>query len=262
MRGILFLKSLFLLIILAGPIQAQIDFEQDANILANDQITSGISLGVCDMNGDYLDDLIRLDDARILSIEYQTASNQNDKYEHGDLNGMSWSTCAADINGDGLNDIITGGLYNGIKYLKSSNQGSSYLSTILDGLIFMQASNFVDINNDGHIDYFVCDDDAVARPYMNDGSGNFSYQLNAINTSSITPSDNSGNYGSIWTDYDGDGDLDMYLSKCRLGIADPMDGRRINMMFENDGLNNFTEVAADIGLQPLKQSWNADFVYF
>ena len=38
---------------------------------------------------------------------------------------------------------------------------------------FAQGSNFADINNDGHIDAFVCNDDAESRIFSNDGTGVF-----------------------------------------------------------------------------------------
>lgn len=80
-----------------------------------------------------------------------------------------------------------------------------------------------------------------------------------INTSSTVPSDNSGNYGSIWTDYDNDGDQDLYISKCRLGVNNPNDGRRINLLFQNNGDGTFSEVGVAAGLVPYAQSWSASF---
>lgn len=80
-----------------------------------------------------------------------------------------------------------------------------------------------------------------------------------INAVSTIPSDNSGNYGSIWVDYDNDGDQDLYISKCRLGVSNPNDGRRVNLLFQNDGSGNFTEVGVAAGLVPYAQSWSANF---
>ena len=73
------------------------------------------------------------------------------------------------------------------------------------------------------------------------------------------PSDNSGNYGIVWVDYDFDGDVDMYMSKCRLGVTNANDPRRMNLLYENNGDGTFTEVAEDRGLRPFAQSWAADF---
>ncbi|MEZ5022758.1 MAG: VCBS repeat-containing protein [Chitinophagales bacterium] len=59
--------------------------------------------------------------------------------------------------------------------------------------------------------------------------------------------------------YDSDGDIDMYLSKCRLGVDDTLDGRRVNQLWENDGNNNYTDVAVAKGIVPYGQSWSTDF---
>ncbi|MEM9819885.1 MAG: GEVED domain-containing protein, partial [Bacteroidota bacterium] len=50
-----------------------------------------------------------------------------------------------------------------------------------------------------------------------------------------------------------------YLSKCRQGVNSPTDPRRINLLFQNDGNNNFDEVGQAAGLRFGDQSWSADF---
>ncbi len=241
----------------------QISFSnQTADLLSDTTIYSGCAMGIADMNGDSLDDIVRLENARILYIEYQQSDGSMfEQYLHGSTGGGSeWSLCIADVDMNGYNDILTGGSFNDLKVFKANSAGTTYTSTTLvNSDIFLQGSNFADIDNNGTIDIFACHDIGLSRPYNNDGDGNFTFDINLINTESTVPSDNSGNYGSIWTDYDNDGDLDMYLSKCRLGVSDPMDGRRINMLFQNDGNNNYTDVAEAVGLRPLAQSWATDF---
>lgn len=213
------------------------------------------------MNGDGLDDIIRYNNAQTLNIEYQqinggTFSNLN----YGPIGGSLWSMCVADIDGNGYNDIMAGGIYDNLKILKANNTGTNYTQTsISNPSVFLQGSNFVDIDNNGTVDIFACHDEGLSPAFSNDGFGNFTYDPSLIDASSTVPSDNSGNYGSVWTDYDNDGDLDMYLSKCRIGVSEPNDGRRINMLFQNDGNNNYTDVGVAAGLVPYAQSWAADF---
>ncbi|MGA1374860.1 MAG: FG-GAP-like repeat-containing protein, partial [Flavobacteriales bacterium] len=71
--------------------------------------------------------------------------------------------------------------------------------------------------------------------------------------------DHSGNYGTVWSDFDNDGDLDLMIAKCRQFINDPFDPRRQNQLWVNDGTNFYTEEAADRGLVLNEQSWTADF---
>jgi hypothetical protein len=70
---------------------------------------------------------------------------------------------------------------------------------------------------------------------------------------------NSGNYGTVWTDFDSDGDLDFYIAKCRQSSSDPNDLRRINQLFINDGTYKFKEDAASRNLAIGWQTWTASF---
>lgn len=242
---------------------SQIAFtDETASLLRDTSISSFIAVAISDMNGDGLNDIIRLNDGMILSIEYQEEPDSIfSTYLFGQTsNWKEWSICIADVDKNGYNDILLGGEYNKLKLLKANDQGNDYtLEELENSQIFVQGSNFVDIDNDGLVDIFACHDDGLSFPYSNNGLGNFNYNIGLINTSSTIPSDNSGNYGSVWTDYNNDGNLDLYITKCRLGVTDPLDGRRVNLLFQNDGNGNFVDVAEEAGLRPLAQSWASDF---
>lgn len=246
---------------LLGFIQsnAQVSFTDGTSDLNDTSLTSGVSMAIVDMNNDGLDDIIRLSNASNLRIEFQQADGSFNKLTIGNVSSV-WGMTIADVDANGYNDIIVGGAYNGLKLAKANATGTAYtVSTLTGPNIFLQNANFADIDNDGAIDFFGCHDDGISSPYKNDGAGNLTYDLGLISATSTVPSDNSGNYGSIWTDYDNDGDLDMYLSKCRLGVTNTGDGRRRNMLFQNDGSNNFTDVAPAAGLLPLDQTWATIF---
>lgn len=253
-------KVLFSLLLgaVTSGVLAQVSFTESASDLNNSTLRSGVAVAITDMNEDGLDDLVRFNNGT-LEIEYQQTDGTFTQYTGGSY-GSPWGVTIADTDENGYNDLIVGGFYDDLKYITASNDGTSYSSVNLAGpSIFLQNANMADIDNDGAIDFFGCHDEGISSPYHNDGSGGLTYDLNLINAESTVPSDNSGNYGSIWTDYDNDGDLDLYISKCRQGVNDPTDGRRLNLMFQNDGNNNFTDVAAAIGLQPQLQSWSANF---
>ncbi|WP_161555248.1 FG-GAP-like repeat-containing protein [Dokdonia sinensis] len=240
--------------------KAQLTFSDATDLLVNNNLRSGVAMAVTDVNNDGLDDIIRLDGAQNLEIEYQQEDGSFTLAALGTGIGGPWGMTIADVDDNGFNDIILGGSYDDLKLLKADASGTSFTVETLDGPnIFLQNANFVDINNDGNIDFFGCHDDGLSNPYKNDGSGNLTYDLGLIDTSSTVASDNSGNYGSIWMDYDNDGDLDLYISKCRQGVDDPMDGRRLNLLFQNDGNNNFTDVAESAGLLPMTQTWSTNF---
>ena len=220
---------------------SQITFTDQSSALSNSTLKSGVAIGVCDMNGDKLDDIIRLSSATSLQIEYQSATGNFTNLNYGNLpgNGSEWGMSIADVDKNGFNDIIVGGAYNGLKLLTANSTGTNYTTTTLGGpSIFLQNINFADIDNNGTIDIFACHDEGVSSAYSNNGTGTFTINnAGLINAISPDPNDDdSGNYGSIWTDYDNDGDLDLYISKCRLGVNNPLDGRRVNILYQNDYL--------------------------
>ena len=261
--------SIILLLFMFG-IQAsgQITFSDATSSLVFQTVRSGAPIAISDMNADGLDDIVRLDNTRILRIEYQRPEGGFTGFTFGDLvgQGQEWSMCIADVDENGYNDIMAGGGYNQIKLLMANDTGTNYSQDTLPWVpsfffpgIWLQASNFVDINNDGAIDYFGCHDQGLSAPYRGDNTGTFVWDTSLINPQSTVPSNNSGNYGSVWTDYDSDGDIDLYISKCKVGVTDPWDGQRLNLLFENDGNNNYSDVAEAVGLLPLGQSWATDF---
>jgi hypothetical protein len=215
------------------------------------------------MNGDGLDDIARMNQGFQLAIEYQTAPNQ--PFNHlpvGEMpEGSQWGMCAADVDNNGFPDVLTGGVYDDIKVAMANADGSAYDIDILNEPgTFVLCVNFADINNDGWLDAFVCHDDGAARIFGNDGTGSLVLQPGWINLATVPPSDNSGNYGSVWSDVDNDGDLDLYIAKCRQGVSDPDDGRRINQLFLNNGDGTYTQDTSNAsGLRIGAQSWTADF---
>ena len=237
----------------------QVSFSNQSSLYPG-SIFSGAPVGIADMNGDGKDDIIHLDDRVTLKISFQNGPGQIfTQQNYGTLNsGSEWALCIGDVDENGINDIMTGGAYNNIKLVTGNAQGQFTSSLLSNSNIFVQGSNFIDINNDGSIDIFACSDESDSRKYRNDGSGNFVLDNGLIYTES-PGSDHSGNYASIWTDYDNDGDLDMYLSKCRLGVTSFTDLRRINKLFQNDGNNVFTDVASSAGLRIGAQTWTTDF---
>ncbi len=254
------LCSLAAILLVSAFAKAQVTFADATNLLENQTLSSGVAMAVTDMNNDKLDDIIRIDNGVNLQIEYQQPDGSFERLVIGNV-ANPWGMSIADVDENGFNDIIVGGFYDGLRLLKANSDGTDFSSELLDGpSIFVQNTNFADINNDGTIDYFACHDEGISSPYTNDGSGNFTYNLDLINAVSAGESDNSGNYGSIWTDYDNDGDLDLFISKCRLQAAgNPDDPRRLNVLYQNDGSNNFTEVADEAGLRPKRQTWSTNF---
>ena len=244
--------------------------------------TSGSSnKAIVDMNGDFLDDIVSVSSTNV-NIHFQQSGGGfnivNITTPSADFL-PGWSIAAADFDKNGYTDLLYGS-GSGVTFMKAIvnnanvNNGNPYDDvsgfTEISGseYVFSQRSNFADINNDGNLDAFVCHDVEPNVYYINDGSGNLTYYKGAIYGDGCdfepTVVDQTGapgglgiycsggDYGSIWVDYDNDGDLDMFMAKCGGETA-----RRTNQMHRNNGDGSYTEVAASIGLDDPMQTWSS-----
>ena len=235
--------------------KAQIGFTDGSSQLPNTGVSSAIPIGISDMNNDGLDDIIRLDEGVDLSIEYQQTDGSYNTLAIANV-GMSfqWTISIADVDDNGYKDIIVAGIFDDIQLYTANADGSAYTHTTIPQQFVIQGSNFVDIDNDGDVDFFANSDFDNNRIFENDGNGVFTLNNNLIETNQA-----AGNYSTLWTDYDNDGDIDVYSVKCFASSTDPTDDERINRLYQNDGSGNYTDVSAAAGVQTGEQSWASDF---
>ena len=97
--------------------------------------------------------------------------------------------------------------------------------------------NWVDVNNDGYLDIFVCGNSKfnfpVSKLYLNSQGAGFSES----NFTFIPV-----NYGSVsWGDYDNDNDLDLLLT----GYASTQGNEPISKIYRNDYPNGFTDIGVN-----------------
>ncbi|MBC8884322.1 VCBS repeat-containing protein [Flavobacterium piscinae] len=165
----------------------------------------------------------------------------------------SWSLGAGDYNRDGVNDLMYGG-GSGVTFMKST-EGGGFEQDSFEPYVFCQRTNFIDINNDGHLDAFSCHDVQPNVYFLNDGTGEFDFYQSNVTPGAILlgifPS--GGNYGSIWIDYDNDGDQDLFIAKCRGGSS----GAKYNELHRNNGDGTFTDVSVESNLRDPVQTWSS-----
>lgn len=252
-------KYVAILIFIAHIVTAQPKFINKTTQYKNQLSTRSVMPGAAlDMDGDLVDDLIILDKGNTLKLVKSNGKHFGlallDSIKTTSV--REWTMAGGDINNDGSVELILAGEYN-LGSIVSTNSTKLSKKSFVSG-IYAQGSNTVDINNDGWLDYYVCNDDGPNNIYINDKSGNL-ILTDIIDFTLNDPTDGSGNYGSEWIDVNGDMLPDLCISKCRAGVEDPNDQRRINRLYINKGNGTFAEEGASFGLNSGQQSWVTAF---
>jgi hypothetical protein len=249
----------------------------NSNSLISNVSHSGNTVGVVDVNNDGLDDLVRMDESHHLFLDLQKQDGTFSFTDLGDVSGtcgtncLVWGMALADVDHNGWKDIVTG-TRNDPFLIKLSLVGNvvTPAQTSLSGSYFVQNITFGDFDNDGWVDLGICDDVDYMKIYKNN-SGTLTLQSpgSALINTNINPGMtyaggdpyDSGNYGSVWTDFDNDGDLDLYIAHCRQIATSSSDQRRRDRLFVNNGSNVFTEAAATYGIEVsnYRQTWTTSF---
>ncbi|HEY0977007.1 MAG TPA: FG-GAP-like repeat-containing protein [Flavobacteriales bacterium] len=245
---------------LSVPVVAQPTFTDRTDLLA-DITHSGNCVGVTDMNGDGLDDIATLDQGRVLVVYYQRTNGTFDRVSYGAIaNDNQWGFALGDTDNDGHKDLIAGGHYDNVHHLRISAEGvAEPVSDLNNSQLYAQCMNMMDADNDGWLDGFSCHDDGAPKIWTNAAQNGTLTYTDLMDFTSTPASDMSGNYGSVWTDFDNDGDIDLYIAKCRQGVNNSADPRRWDRLFVNDGDNNYSDRAAEFGVENRWQTWSVDF---
>ena len=238
---------------------AQPDFENKTRLYKKSFPTrSVIPGGILDLDGDLINDIAVIDKGiwlkSFISSGRHFAIKLTDSLRLAQNSEITLA--AGDLNNDGTPEIITSGEYSLINV--SSFINNKITKKAFQSGIYAQGSNTIDINNDGWLDYFLTNDDGPSRIYLNDKNGNL-VLTPVIDFMKADTTDGSGNYGSVWTDVNGDFLPDLSISKCRAYITRADDPRRINRLYINRGNSFFEEKGAEFGLNSGEQSWVTAF---
>ncbi|MBL4704884.1 MAG: VCBS repeat-containing protein [Flavobacteriales bacterium] len=134
-----------------------------------------------------------------------------------------------DYDNDGFMDLFVSTASNGDNLLYHNNGDGTFTKItsgppVSDGG-YSHGCSWADIDNDGDLDLYVTNDQLMAKfLYLNDGLGNFTKSTNEVITSA-----RFNTYGHYWSDFDQDGDLDLYLTTHE---------EEKNALFTNNGGSN------------------------
>ncbi|MEO8712029.1 MAG: VCBS repeat-containing protein, partial [Parafilimonas sp.] len=164
---------------------------------------------------------------------------------------------AGDVNGDGLDDIVSGGsfMYSGQEFLQQKNGTFTQknLQTLKDSLSKNAEDEgmlLFDADGDGDLDLYISSGSAETdhnlpnyqdRLYINDGKGDFTLDSTAL------PQNFTSKFCVRAADYDKDGDLDLFVA----GRVDPWNYPKpvSSFILRNDSKNGvvkFTDVTKTV----------------
>jgi hypothetical protein len=188
--------------------------------------------------------------------KYDDPRMKGDLYQEFETSSVGTGIAIGDYDGDGLPDIFI-----------VSKTGRCWLYRNLGGYkfedvtekagvggtpgVWTQGATFVDINNSGRLDIYVCRYNAPNLLYVNQGDGTFKemaheYGLDIADSSVM----------AAFSDYDRDGWLDCYIATNILNITTHPNGQR-GFLLHNNRNGTFTNVTQSSGITTESQSHSA-----
>ncbi|MBI2258212.1 MAG: VCBS repeat-containing protein [Flavobacteriia bacterium] len=204
----------------------------------------GESMTVADANNDGLMDIFMCSarsqfGSNKYSMFYQNAGNGvfNENNSNGLTNhyshsyGCTWGDIDNDLDLDVWLSINLG---NYDKLLINDGTGN-FTPNLTDPVANILNTNqagasFADFDNDGDLD-LVVPSFSNNFVYQNDGQGNFVRLINEVVETDVTPE----SYSASWSDYDNDGDLDLFIVTA---FGDPNDLFYTNNIYQNNTSNS------------------------
>ncbi len=116
------------------------------------------------------------------------------------------------------------------------------------------APRFVDLDRDGHLDLTIASDFMTSQLFWNNGDGTF--------TDGTLPAGVGTDFngmGTAFADYDGDGDLDWFITNITNAPENPGGAGGWNRLYRNNGGRTFTDVTQEAGVRDSRWSWGTTF---
>ncbi|MEA3287347.1 MAG: FG-GAP-like repeat-containing protein, partial [Candidatus Marinimicrobia bacterium] len=141
----------------------------------------------------------------------------------------AYGACWGDYDNDGDEDLFIAN-YDANNSLFRNNGDGGFTAIPTGSIVTDGGSSFgaawADYDNDGNLDICVANTGSQGNfLYTGNGDGTF----NKVTTGAVV-SDGGNSYGVSWVDYDGDGDIDLYITN----------SNTTNFLYDNDGEGSLT----------------------
>ncbi len=177
-------------------------------------------------------------------------------YQECEMGSVGTGVAIGDYDGDGRPDLFVVSKTAGCRLFR--NLGGYKFEDVTDQAgvggpkgVWNGGATFVDVNNDGRLDLYLCRFNAPNLLYINQGNGTFKEQGHASGLD-VTDASVMAAFG----DYDRDGWLDVYLATNLLNITTHPNGQR-GYLFHNNRDGTFTDVTDAAGISGEAQSHSA-----
>jgi len=247
--------TLFFILCLNTSLSAQLKFtNQSDTYFPGKPGYSGSPIAIADVNQDGLDDIVRINKGTLEVLYQQLDGSAFKVVSYQKLPGDIFALAAANLDNDRELEIIFG------------NVGAVYVIQLLPTYsiqqvatgVFTQSISIADINGDRKNDIFIANDVNDNLLLMNKGNGLMVRDTTRFPPKFTEKENLRGNYGTVFSDVDLDGDIDMYVTKC-IPNGGPTHPGRINILYLNNGTGHFTIAPESVGLNSTDQGWSTDF---
>src|SRR3984957_8444117 len=192
----------------------------------------------------------------ITENRYDDPRMHGDLYQEFETSSVGTGVAIGDYDGDGLPDIYVVSKTEGCRLFR--NLGGFRFEDVTEKAgvgaakgVWNQGATFVDINNSGRLDIYVCRTNAPSLLYINQGDGTFKEMAHAYG---LDVADSSVMAG--FCDYDRDGWLDVYITTTILNDTTHPNGQRGYLLHHHRN-GTFTNVTDSAGIKDESKSPSA-----